>query len=110
MCKCVNIRPQSEECYAQQIVVSIPPHMGEYKSARLNAGLSAMICIDPCIMEEIKYLWELGINTYGCCCGHNTYEPMVNVGEKDIKKMLQLGYVQNHPDKMRKDTFKLKSV
>jgi len=110
MCNCKNITPQSAECYAQQIVVDIPDHMGEYKQRRLEAGLSSTICIDPCIIEEIQALWRLGITTFGCCCGHNLSNPMVNVSDQDIERMLELGYLQEHHDPSRKDTFRLKSV
>lgn len=110
MCNCNNIGFGSEENFAQQIMVDIPVHMGSYKQARLKEGLSDKICIDPCIIEEIQELWKLGIETHGCCCGHNKVESFVNVHEKDIYKMIKLGYIQNHPDKSRKDTFKLKSA
>jgi len=109
-CTCKNIDFGSEENFAQQIMVDIPEHMEGYKQARLRNGLSDKICIDPCIIDEVKGLWGLGIETHGCCCGHNKAESFVNVHEKDIVKMLSLGYVQNHQDKNRKDTFRLKSV
>ena len=109
-CKCSNIVPQTKECYNQMIVVDIPPHMREYKSNRTKEGLSDKICIDPCIIEEIQYLWKKGIVTYGSCCGHNKFESFVNVSDKDIDIMISMGYIQNHPDKDRKDTFKLKSI
>ncbi|WP_228417920.1 hypothetical protein, partial [Chryseobacterium oranimense] len=109
-CNCKNIDFGSEENFAQQIMVDIPSHMEGYKQARFKEGLSDKICIDPCIIDEVKELWSLGIETHGCCCGHNKTESFVNVHEKDIEKMLSLGYVQNHPDKSRKDTFRLKSV
>lgn len=110
MCNCKDIDFGSKENFAQQIVVDIPDHMKEYKEARLQNGQSLTICIDPCIVDEIKELWRLGITTYGSCCGHKKAESFVNVDEKDIEKMLSHGYVQNHPDKSRKDTFRLKSV
>ena len=110
MCNCKNIEPQSQECYTQMITVEIPPHMESYKLAREKEGLSNLVSIDPCIYTEICELWGLGIVTYGSCCGHNKFESFVNVVEKDIEKMLELGYIQNHWDKERKDTFKLKSV
>ena len=109
-CDCKNITPQSRECYDQMIVVDIPAHMDGYRNARLKAGLSSQICIDPCIYDEIKSLWNAGIYTYGSCCGHNLNESFVTVAEKDIAKMMEMGYVQNHPDKSRIDTFKLKSA
>lgn len=110
MCNCVNIDFGSEENFAQQILLDIPDHMEDYRFARISAGLSRQISVDPCIVEEIKYLWSLGIETHGSCCGHNKEESFVNIHNKDIDKMLRLGYVQNHWDKTRKDTFKLKSA
>lgn len=110
MCKCKNIELGSRECYSQMKTVKIPSHMISYKKARLKNGLSNFICIDPCIFNEIKHLWKLGIITYGSCCGHNKLESFVNVDKNNIQQMLNLGYVQNHKNKERKDTFKLKSV
>lgn len=84
--------------------------MAQYRAARLNNGLTDYICIDPCIVNEIRDLWNKGIITYGSCCGHNLFESFVNVDESNIQQMLSLGYIQNHPDKNRKDTFHLKSA
>lgn len=107
MCKCINIIPQSKECYDQQVVVGIPEHMAVYRDARLSLGLSDTVCIDPCIVDEIQQIWSLGITTYGCCCGHNKFPSFVNVDDKDIKTMIDLGYEHN---KTRRGTFKLKSA
>lgn len=93
MCICKGIEFGSKECYDQQIFI-----------------VSKNISVDPCIYNELTYLWRLGITTYGSCCGHNKVQSMVNVDKKDIDFMLALGYEQNHPDKDRKDTFKLKSA
>jgi hypothetical protein len=109
-CKCVNIEPQSKEAFNQMIVVDIPNHMQDYRKKRIEAGFEPLISIDPCIFDEIQMLWNVGIITYGCCCGHNTFESMVNVDDSNIDQMIDLGYVQNHPDKNRLDTFRLKSV
>jgi len=110
MCNCKNITPQSKECYAQQVLLDIPPHMEAYKQARLKNDMTPQISIDPCIVEEIKWLWEQGIITYGCCCGHNKFESMVNVDDVNSKQMLEMGYIMNHQDKSRTDTFKLHSA
>lgn len=107
MCNCKpNITEQ--ERYQQQIVVT--PPFPEYVKNREAAGLSGSVCIDPCIMMEIQSLWDLGIQTRGCCCGHNILTPFVNVADESIEKMLELGYIQWHDDPERKDTFKLKSI
>ncbi len=109
-CKCENVEPQSENCYSQMIVVDIPPHMAEYRYNRVHSELSDKICIDPCIYFEIEYLWGKGIITYGSCCGHNKGESFVNVDARNIAQMLEMGYKQNHTDKSRLDTFRLKSA
>ena len=67
--------------------------MKEYRENRVKAGLGKHLSIDPCIVDEIKFLWSKGVNTRGCCCGHNLdYEPYVDVTEKDIEIMKMLGY------------------
>jgi hypothetical protein len=92
------------------VTVKIPSHMGKYETSREKKGLTNLISIDPCILDEIKYLWSLGFITYGSCCGHNVKEPFVNVSQDSIPLMNHLGYIENHSDKNRKDTFRLKSV
>jgi len=109
-CKCKNITPQSRECYDQMITVEIPPHMKSYRDNRLKVGLSSKVSIDPCIYDEIHKLWKKGITTYGSCCGHNITKSFVNVAEWNIKQMIDMGYIQNHRDKNRKDTFRLKNT
>lgn len=109
MCNCKpNIT--EDERHAQQI--TLYPPFPQYVANRKAVGLSGLVCIDPCIMEEIQMLWDKGIMTYGCCCGHNQppMEPYVNVDDENIDQMLAMGYVQEHWDKERKDTFRLKSV
>lgn len=81
---------------------------GEERERRVKEGLSSQVAIDACIASEIRMLWENGIRTLGCCCGHNKCEPFVNVDQRDIDKMLYMGYQQNHEDKSRNDTFRLR--
>ena len=111
MCNCKKITPQSQECYDQMVKIEIPDHMAEYRENRINAGLGKYVSIDPCIFIEIWQLWRNGIHTRGCCCGHNGANPSyVNVANTSIKKMLKMGYIPNHEDISRLDTFALKSV
>jgi len=44
-------------------------------TARQNRRVS----IDYCISNVIQHLWDRGINTLGCCCGHNKDQPSVIV-------------------------------
>lgn len=50
------------------------------------------ICVDQCLAAEVAYLWSLGIQTRGCCCGHNEQPPTIAVSEKFIPLMKRLGY------------------
>lgn len=65
-----------------------------------------------CLVDEVKHLWSLGIETNGCCCGHNEKVAYIGVYDEYIDKMLDLGYViqTNNIDLSRRDSFYAKSV
>lgn len=48
--------------------------------------------IDDCLVDEILHLWDIGIHTRGCCCGHQKQSGYIEVERTDIPKMLELGY------------------
>ena len=51
------------------------------------------ILVDECLADEIENLWNKGIRTTGCCCGHGKYLGFINVcQDDDIEKMEHLGY------------------
>lgn len=50
------------------------------------------VCVDKCLLPEIVSLWERGIKTTGCCCGHGKQPPFIGVGEEYIATMKELGY------------------
>ncbi len=52
-----------------------------------------VVSIDKCLLPEILDLWEHGIKTTGCCCGHGNGEPYIGVDSDDIQKMKDLGYM-----------------
>lgn len=43
------------------------------------------VCVDACIVEYVKTLWEAGIITHGACCGHNKI-PASMVLEDDVSQ------------------------
>jgi hypothetical protein len=98
--------------YQNTVTIEIPPHMGDYRSARVAAGLTPLLSIDRCALPEMLALWSKGIHTRGCCCGHNTVPSMVNVREEDDAKMEALGYVRwpQIPEGCCRQTFFLKTV
>lgn len=55
------------------------------------------ISFDACLAKELFSLWDLGIETTGCCCGKHqnsgkNQKSYIGVGFKYIYKMKQLGY------------------
>lgn len=50
-----------------------------------------MVSVDICIANEIKDLWSRGIKTTGWCCGHGRELGFIEVDEKYIKNMEDLG-------------------
>lgn len=113
MCECNKI--EFGDC-SNMITIETPTHVKVWYIER-NIKLTNIpdypntIQIDPCILSEIKELWNLGIVTTGCCCGHNKQEGFVGVRDEDIEKMIELGYKikLNENDLSRRDSFKLKN-
>lgn len=74
------------------------------------------IWIDKCLVDEIKYLWKLGIETTGCCCGHKQSLPYIGVDYYNIGSMIELGYIMetnphlNDNGSKRMDNFYPKSI
>lgn len=64
-------------------------------------GKPHTVAIDKCLLPEVVSLWERGIKTTGCCCGHDKVEcqpPFIGVREEYIPQMKELGYqVQFNP-------------
>lgn len=50
------------------------------------------ISVDKCMLSEIIGLWEMGIKTTGCCCGHGKEPPFISVGADYVEQMERLGY------------------
>lgn len=87
MCKCVNVEIGS---YGNQVELPRPDHM----VGRTEGTDSDTICVDTCLSDEIKSLWNLGIITTGCCCGHNKRSGYIGVLPKHSAAMVKLGYSQ----------------
>ena len=59
--------------------------------------------------EEILNLWDKGVCTCGCCCGHGIGFGYIDIIEEHIPKMLELGYVQIRRKDGNKYSFYTKS-
>lgn len=88
MCECRNVVFGS---YDNQIQVNtLPDHIAAFKMK--HGGDPGSICLDACIAQEVQDLWELGITTTGCCCGHNQMPGFIGVIDPDIPRMKEMGY------------------
>ena len=69
-----------------------------YPNEKLVDGKLEFKCvdIDKCLLSEVVGLWELGIKTTGCCCGHKKSEPFISVRKEYGGIMLHLGYEIQH--------------
>lgn len=92
-CECKDVIPQSQECYDRMTVLTVPDGLEIVRNAP-GAEPKVVVPVDPCLADEVRELWEMGIVTTGCCCGHNLkkYDPYIGVREDFIPKMKELGY------------------
>jgi hypothetical protein len=59
-------------------VCSTESHVQQYECAALlfDKFKSVNIAVDGCLLNEIKNLHDLGIETIGSCCGHHANSPL----------------------------------
>lgn len=50
------------------------------------------VSIDMCIVAEVYRLWQNGVITKGCCCGHGDSVGHIAVSVESIPIMKRLGY------------------
>lgn len=110
MCNCPSdVKPGS---YENVVSFDPPAHMRQYRDNRISEGLSGRISVDACLVDEIKALWFAGIQTSGCCCGHNQRPGYIGVFLSQIEDMKAMGYrVQFNPSRpYAQDSFIPKTV
>ena len=73
MCNCRSYNQPEESQEVPEIILPKPKW-----SSKTNG-----ICVDACIADAIVMLWDNGIITRGCCCGHNKLNPSVIVDESE---------------------------
>jgi hypothetical protein len=85
---CADIPFQTYECSYK----IYPPWKCKFDWEDDSKKEPVLVCIDKCLLPEILKLWEMGIKTTGCCCGHGKDKPFISVDFDDIQKMKDLGY------------------
>ena len=48
--------------------------------------------IDRCLLPELRAMWEQGIQTVCCCCGHGETEAYIRVKGEYAGTMREMGY------------------
>lgn len=86
-------REKENYTYNRQSVLDLPAWSLTRKH-RLQNGYTPTVCVDNCIVDAIQQLWDKGIETTGCCCGHNYMRAWVGVHPDDYIAMFELGYEQ----------------
>lgn len=106
--KCSNVPSQTYECCYHIYL----PWKCKSPWEEDNKKRNKLVAIDKCLLPEIIKLWELGIKTTGCCCGHGRTNPLINVDFDDIQRMKDMGYkVQYNPCRPNdEDTFYPKTI
>lgn len=93
-CDPVMTKTFGDTCiYPRQKVLNLPAWTIAIKE-RLRKNYSPDVCVDGCIADSIKELWNKGVETTGCCCGHNIERGWVSVHEAWYVEMFKLGYEQ----------------
>lgn len=64
---------------------------GHYRNVYVNDKRKE-VKVDYCIADKIVFLNEIGVITYGCCCGHGEYHPQCLVDIKSRLKLEEIGY------------------
>lgn len=61
---------------------------------KYSNGKHKCATVDRCLANEIQSLWNLGIKTLECCCGHQKQRSYIAVYDESVRQMLELGYKQ----------------
>ena len=64
-----------------EVIMKLPDNIATHRKNR-------NVCIDKEIHKVIKHLWNNGIDTLNCCCGHKMMKPsvIINSENSNIKK------------------------
>lgn len=81
MCNEVELVPIPEFLRTDQIkdgLLSAHPEYGH------NADGVACFQMDRCIVPAVKALWQAGIRTIGCCCGHGSGHGVISIETEGV--------------------------
>jgi hypothetical protein len=67
-CTCKSVMLEGDG--STDVVLDLPDWVDPERQSRT-------VCADRCIAKTIKYLWDQGVETLGCCCGHGKENPNI---------------------------------
>ena len=65
---------------------------GDYNVPMITFYTNKLIYVDRCLSAELCDLWLRGIETMGCCCGHERGCEFIQVTQECDQSMVDLGY------------------
>ncbi|MBC1378065.1 hypothetical protein HB829_14120 [Listeria innocua] len=99
--------PNELGIYNKKVYLEFPAHMFKENGGYYTEKRGCLV--DPCMVNEIEFLWEKGIVTTGCCCGHGKTFAYIDVASySDCLVMYQLKY-ESHINVSGKTSFFAKS-
>lgn len=103
-CNCKGLT----EMHKNEVVLQVPDTVNLKYNAP-DQKTRTTVCIDKCIVDEIKLLWDNGVVTCGCCCGHNDprYYPYIIIKKDHLLKAINLGFEVIKYRKLDVEIFKL---
>lgn len=96
---------RSEYIEKRQVVVPLADWIIRIRR-RLTGDYSTAVCIDSCIVDDIKKLWYRGIETTGSCCGHGKERAWVRIHPAFFDEMVFFGYERRLTDEDDDDVAK----
>ena len=85
MCDATRLIPIPEHLWKNNAVYSFDPEHPEYG---LDEEGRRCLALDACIVPAVQQLWQAGIVTLSCCCGHGdpwgviTIQTQAGVGQR----------------------------
>lgn len=92
-CTCKNIEMGS---YGNQVELPTPDFLNMYLKKHCEYDLKT-ICVDHCLKDHILELWDYGIPTLGCCCGHGRMTPSILIPLWYMDNAKRIGYKNINP-------------
>ena len=76
-CKCISYNQPRDGQTDQEVILEVPGWAYWREDERKT------VCVDACIVDAVRALWDAGIWTVGSCCGHGNPDKRTILVEND---------------------------